>query len=428
MKAYIIIDNFGPVKKAVIDFEKKFQILIGPQASGKSTVCKVAYFCRKIRDYSIQYLMDPELLNTGHPSEALLNLKKYLTKQFMGCFGTTKHMVPFWIRYTFGTNTITINLEGGFVRFSFSRSFSNGLNNIIHEVIDVYRDENFSLLSIKNLLKESGIFRQQITQRIQYLFEDDSDIIYIPAGRSVLATMSEQLQDIPLSSMDLTMQEFITRIRETRQNFNTSLSDVVQNYVKTVKGQINNAAVNLAISKIKSILKADYTSEKEGEKLYYDENRWVKLLYASSGQQESLWVLLPCFLQLLHKQKTFIIIEEPEAHLFPDAQRTMVELISLMMRVTDSIVMLTTHSPYILTSANLLVYAGSIEKQVNKVNLIIDSAVRIPPDDFIGYSINEGVLQDIYDREVHMMDAEYIDQISTSINKDLDKLLEIENA
>lgn len=133
-------------------------------------------------------------------------------------------------------------------------------------------------------------------------------------------------------------------------------------------------------------------------------------------------------LQLLHKQKTFIIIEEPEAHLFPDAQRTMVELISLMMRVTDSIVMLTTHSPYILTSANLLVYAGSIEKQVNKVNLIIDSAVRIPPNDFIGYSISEGTLQDIYDREVHMMDAEYIDQISTSINKDLDKLLEIENA
>lgn len=67
----------------------------------------------------------------------------------MGCFGTTKHMVPFWIRYTFGTNTITINLEGGFVRFSFSRSFSNGLNNIIHEVIDVYRDENFLFYLLK---------------------------------------------------------------------------------------------------------------------------------------------------------------------------------------------------------------------------------------------------------------------------------------
>lgn len=428
MRASINIENFGPVKRAKIDFDKNIQIVIGPQASGKSTICRIAYFCRSIRDYSIQYLTDPELLNNGHPNEALLNLKKYLTKQFMGCFGTTKHMDPFRIGYTFGTNSISINLEGGFVRFNFTKNFSNRLSKIIQEALEIYSDKNFSSMSIRDLLKESGIFRQQVTKRIQTLFEDDSDIIYIPAGRSVLATMSEQLQDIPLSSMDLTMQEFITRIRETRQNFSVSLPDVVQNYVKTVKGQINNAAVNLAIDKIKNILKADYASEKDGEKLYYDETHWVKLLYASSGQQESLWVLLPCFLQILHNQKTFILIEEPEAHLFPDAQRTMVELIALMMRATGSTVMLTTHSPYILTSANLLVYAGSIEKQTSKINAVIDPSVRIHPEDFVGYSIKDGILQDIYDREVHMMDADYIDQISSAINKDLDKLLEIENA
>ena len=35
----IQIKNFGPVKKAEVDLEKKMQILIGAQASGKSTVC-----------------------------------------------------------------------------------------------------------------------------------------------------------------------------------------------------------------------------------------------------------------------------------------------------------------------------------------------------------------------------------------------------
>ena len=29
-----------------------------PQASGKSTVCKVVYFCQKIRDYTLDFLME----------------------------------------------------------------------------------------------------------------------------------------------------------------------------------------------------------------------------------------------------------------------------------------------------------------------------------------------------------------------------------
>ena len=40
----IEIKNFGPVKEATIDLDKNIQIFIGPQASGKSTICKVIYF------------------------------------------------------------------------------------------------------------------------------------------------------------------------------------------------------------------------------------------------------------------------------------------------------------------------------------------------------------------------------------------------
>ena len=69
----IQINDFAPVKEAKIDLKNRFQILIGPQASGKSTVCRVVYFCRKIRDYSLDYLMDPELLQQSHKNEVLTN-------------------------------------------------------------------------------------------------------------------------------------------------------------------------------------------------------------------------------------------------------------------------------------------------------------------------------------------------------------------
>ena len=83
-------------------------------------------------------------------------------------------------------------------------------------------------------------------------------------------------------------------------------------FQKTIKGQINNAAVDQAYEFIKKILKADYISENDGEKIYFDEYHWVKLMYGSSGQQEVLWILMLAFATILEKNKSLIIIEEPE--------------------------------------------------------------------------------------------------------------------
>ncbi len=53
---HIIIKQFGPIKEIDIDLDKDLEVIIGPQASGKSTISKIIYFCRKIRDYFLQYL------------------------------------------------------------------------------------------------------------------------------------------------------------------------------------------------------------------------------------------------------------------------------------------------------------------------------------------------------------------------------------
>lgn len=50
MENKIVIQNFGPVKEAQINLNKKFQIFIGAQTSGKSTICKVVYFVQNIEE------------------------------------------------------------------------------------------------------------------------------------------------------------------------------------------------------------------------------------------------------------------------------------------------------------------------------------------------------------------------------------------
>ena len=62
------------------------------------------------------------------------------------------------------------------------------------------------------------------------------------------------------------------------------------------------------------------------ERLQVSEDRYVKINFASSGQKEAVWILNVVFYYLLNNKKTFFIIEEPESHLFPDAQKLMSHL------------------------------------------------------------------------------------------------------
>lgn len=144
--------------------------------------------------------------------------------------------------------------------------------------------------SIMDNIKALAVMKKHLKENLVSIFENENEIIYIPAGRSLLATMSEQLQDVSVDEMDLTMQEFILLIRATRNKFGAKIPEMVKDYTKTVKGQVNNTALQQAYELIRKILKADYINENDGEKIYFDQYHWVKLMYGSSGQQEALCI------------------------------------------------------------------------------------------------------------------------------------------
>ena len=424
LQRMVSVTDFGPVKYAEIDLSNNFQVYVGAQASGKSTLCKVCYFCRKIRDYTLTFMLNRNQFEESHENEYFNNYLKFLTRQFMGCFGTTKHMKPFRITYRFGKCSIDICLQKGYVKFLFDEKTKKSLLNLIDIAATVYAEkfpkEASEIIGFANFI---SIVKQSFVRRLQQIFADNQDIIYVPAGRSLLATIPEKLQGMPIDIIDLTMQEFIHRISEIKDRFAVKLPEMRENYLKTVKGQINNAAVDKAYTLIRKIMKADYTSESDGEKIYFDEKHWVKLMYSSSGQQEALWILLICYLQILEKRSTFMIVEEPEAHLFPDAQQEIIKLLSLMVNTTSSNILLTTHSPYILTSSNILLFASSIKKE--SVDTLIDRQLRICGDFFAADRVENGKLKSIFDVESQMIDIDYIDRISGDTNEVLDKLIEM---
>lgn len=426
----IYIYKFGPIQEANIDLDKKMQVFIGTQASGKSTICKVIYFCQKIRDYTLDFLMDGDQYFENHQNEYFNLYMKYLTKQFMGCFGKTTHMQKFKIVYSFEEKQIEITLnKDGYIRFKFDNVLKEKLIGFINEAAGMFLEELNSekINSIIDNITAVALMKQQLKDRLYKLFENNAEIIYIPAGRSLLATMSEQLHDFSISDMDLMMQEFINLIRNTKTRFGSKIPDMVKNYTKTVKGQINNSSLEVAYSLIKEIFKADYMNESDGEKIYFDDRHWVKLMYGSSGQQEVLWILMIAFIVILEKKKSFVIIEEPEAHLFPIAQRKVIDLISLMINSTESKTIITTHSPYILTSLNILLYSDKVEHG-SKGKMIIPRNMRISYNLFGAYKVGNSEngtdsMNSLLDEQSHMISTDYIDEVSSVINSELEQLL-----
>ncbi|MCH5163756.1 MAG: AAA family ATPase [Clostridiales bacterium] len=436
----IIIENFGPIKKVSLDISKTMNVIIGPQASGKSTIAKAIYFCRKTRDYLIEFLMDSNNFSNTHPNELYVNFLKFVRKNFMGFFGTTKHIKPFKIQYFYNEETKTnihLNLnDDGYAKIMFSSDLSEYIKKLLNDANKIHKDllSNNSISFLEKYNEEARILtisQKHFTEIAFSIFYDREAIIYIPAGRSILSTFSEQLYDVNVTLMDTTMQEFVGLTRTTRNKFNNKLSEIVANYTKTVKGQINNNDVELAIEIISKVLKGDYVCDKDGEKIYYDVDRWVKLMFASSGQQESLWSLMLMFTFILEQRAAFIVLEEPEAHLFPEAQKYVVELIALFCTSTQSSILLTTHSPYVLTSINLLMHSFIVEnnKKVEGENKIIPRSCRLNP-----LNVGAGIIvldarnniENIKDKETGLIDAYAIDRVSQIINEDTDKLIDLE--
>jgi predicted ATPase len=96
----IIIENFGPIKSCNIEI-KDFMILIGNQATGKSTICKCIYFFKSLRDNVKEYLY--EVLNNGITAEQQFIdvINKELKNKFVNLFGLSKYKSKFNIEYHF---------------------------------------------------------------------------------------------------------------------------------------------------------------------------------------------------------------------------------------------------------------------------------------------------------------------------------------
>ena len=233
------------------------------------------------------------------------------------------------------------------------------------------------------------------------------------------------------------MFDFIKRVSLLKSIFMkfSTFEEFVENYIKSKSHQQELRKIILIINKI---LKGKYRIDNDGEKILLDNKKIIYLHSTSSGQQEVIRILQDIFMIVSQKSKVLRIIEEPEAHLFPVAQKQLIELLALMVNYQpENQLIITTHSPYILTVFNHLLFASRVVAKnpaaEEEVKEIVDKDCWLDPNEFSAYSLgNESFPEDnakycesIFDQEKGMLQQNYLDTVSEILGWEFSKLYSI---
>ena len=248
--AVIEINNLGPINHCRMDL-KKFCVLTGPQASGKSTIAKAIFFFRTIKDDCLS-LYSREKLSGAENGDLSHSLKKYLRGKFMQMFGSSWSMsMDMCMFYQFGENT--------YINLSLKKSTYSGIQNYIEFA---FSDD---ILQLLNSLNEKEYEREQVLKMLQDVFQDDFETVYIPAGRSLITLLTSQLNyilsamdDGQKKSIDYCTQNYMERILRLKPLFSDGMREMYYNKLFTTTIPLKKDIITKLMETIDSILKGKY--------------------------------------------------------------------------------------------------------------------------------------------------------------------------
>lgn len=412
---HLKIRNLGPIKHCEIHVED-FTVLTGPQASGKSTIARSIYFFRTLKDDVFAQI-------THRPSEdeyetdTIRAFEKRLRKKFLQIFGSTWSMAEdMKMTYEYAPHVkISVYLEPdhkypyrNFVRFEIDEKITEFLSRYENQPYEWDQEER----------------RQTLRTDIDKLFEDYYETIYIPAGRSLITVLTDRLASILDSedrTLDYCMRAYVRLTMEKRSAFRDGAAGLLGEKLHTTQEKVNLKKMNIMQKLMDRVLQGRYSYQSGEERLNIEGHRYVKINFASSGQQEAVWVFNLLYYYLLERKPIFLIIEEPEAHLYPDAQKAITEALGLFGHERNQVLM-TTHSPYILGELNNLLFANTIPQKYRGQMPVAEEKLLPEEHTWVGH-VNGGMVED--GLSDGFIQNELIDGASDEINDEMQKLMEM---
>ena len=405
------IKNFGGLKDVSFDINT-INIIIGPQATGKSIIAKLLFYFKSFIG---------EIKSGIQDNKSKREIDREQINKFIAFF--PKDTWPdgdFSIEYRINNVVFSFNKTKNKATFEYSDELKKIIDKgrkILKKEKEVHqRNNKIHDLPLRVFSKKfDELVSQEISETLTYIQ------IFIPAGRSFFSNLQSSI--FSFLSSNKSLDPFLIRFG----SFYESFKDVVNIIEATEDKRLDDL--------IEFILNSHYKREKEKDILLHADKRKVNLSNASSGQQEILPLLLILkALRYLNFDGTVLYIEEPEAHLFPNAQKSVIHILARIFntRHRKFQYFITTHSPYILSSFNNLIYAGDIYEKIDtgkrkELFKIVDEKEILPPSQVSAFSIDsKGRLRSIIDPETKLIDQNILDNVSDDISTEFGKLMHLD--
>jgi hypothetical protein len=378
MKEHLVIHNFGPIREAEMDV-RDLTIFVGPQAVGKSLAAQVLYFLRGIED-----LLLPE---PKKPLEAALSA------------------LAWWL----GNESSVYTGPGTLLSWA-------PVEPTTETAQEIRWDGSGACLS--SALEE----RLQTTQSRQ---EDHQRAkVYIPAGR----TLYSFLPPHSLLSRVLVSKEwpgYILRFYETLGRTIEWLWRKQQEEEKDKPWFDNSPEAIFLRSRIDSVIKGQIHYG-PGTVLLYVGQEQLRPETIAAGQMETwpFWAIVEAGIQTERLDLAQIYFEEPEAHLHPGAQRSVMEVVAYLAR-RNTRFLLTTHSPYILYAINNFLMAHKVLDADRALPAGVPPETALRPEQVAAYCFSaDGTVHDIMDTEVGLIDEDELDRVADELGATFTRLQE----
>lgn len=413
----IYIENFAGIKKMDFDF-KSINILIGPQGSGKSVTVKLMYFFKNFIN---------EIVKNIENEESKRDLDKNQKEIFLNFF--PKETWPkddFLIVYKNNITSISLKKEDSKIIFEYSEN----LKKLLKKGKKIYTSEKAKYANDHKI--SNFRFKRELSDKIKKCIQEELGVestfeqFFIPAGRSFFANIQSTI--FSFLSDNRSLDPFLIEFGSFYESLKRYYNDII---VNNNSPQRQDKEFDELTSQI---LSSNYLREKEKDYLIHKDSRKVNLTNASSGQQETLplIIILKALNYISSSGGGFTLyIEEPEAHLFPTAQKRIVELLARTFNSKNRNfqIFITTHSPYILSSFNNLIYAGNLAENIKystRVEEVISPKEYLESYLFSVYSLRNNVRSYLIDEETKLITTTILDSVSDDISIEFDKLLNIE--
>ncbi len=401
---FIHIKNIGPLKDTGKIELTSVMLFIGKQSSGKSTLMKILCFCSWI-EKKIMIEGEDLVSKYTHYNRFVKDLKTF--HRFDSLFFNDDSEIHF------EGDCVKIDLKGEKNNAKIVRkpNYSNERHNT--KICFVPSERNM-VSAIKNVSKAYKASDYDVLYN--YLWEFDEAKTGLEDGRRIEMPFDRNVAYY----YDSKKEKDMVYLRDIDRSIETMYASsgvqsampimVLLTYLVSVVGTkraLSQKEIQNAIAK--AVLDKDL---QKGGFADVDLSKVSQLLYYANCQ---------------------LYIEELEQNLFPKSQYDMVMDVVKEIKTAsiltgkDSRVVMTTHSPYVLTSINLLMKASqALKRSVTDTVSVVKEDYILPIENFSAYWITpEGTLENIVDKEYGFIAGDQLDMISEILSDETEKLNDI---